>query len=80
MDFGLSHILIGTASTIETATGGYRGNIRWQAPELVIESEAENNFHTEASDIWALGMVYFVSDTFIDQTDLTSHHVIHRRR
>lgn len=48
-------------STIETATGGHKGSTRWMAPELVNSEDPDENFHTESSDIWALGMVYLVS-------------------
>lgn len=60
MDFGISHLLAGT-STVETATSGSKGSLRWQAPELVLNEDPEDDMHTEASDIWALGMVYLVS-------------------
>ena len=59
-------MLTGT-STIETATKGYNGTMRWQAPELLElldDNDLAEDFHTEASDVWALGMVYLVSDTF----------------
>ena len=62
MDFGISHMLVGT-STIETATSALKGSLRWQAPELFYCEDSENDFHTEASDIWALGMVYLVRKT-----------------
>lgn len=61
MDFGISHMLVGT-STVETATNGLKGTVRWQAPELFsIPEDSDADYHTEASDIWALGMVYLVS-------------------
>ena len=64
MDFGISHMLAeGSTMTIETATGAGKGSMRWQAPELLCGDVSENDVHTEASDIWALGMVYLVSNT-----------------
>ena len=63
MDFGISHMLVGT-STIETGTSALKGSLRWQAPELFNCEDSENGIHTKASDIWALGMVYLVRKTF----------------
>lgn len=54
-------MLSGT-STLETATSGLKGSVRWQAPELLLSPEdPEVEIHSEASDIWALGMVCLVS-------------------
>lgn len=72
MDFGISHILkIAVTSTVETATDGTKGSFRWQAPELLNGQDVENTVHTEASDIWALGMVYLVGD-IVNETNFLS--------
>ena len=60
MDFGISHMLMATA-TLETATKAGKGTARWQAPELLFEIGTTADHHTKKSDIWALGMVYLVS-------------------
>lgn len=72
MDFGVSHLIAGT-STVETATSGEKGSLRWQAPELLFGDDSMNNIHTEASDIWALGMVYLVSVHSDDATGWLVH-------
>ena len=54
MDFGISHMIAGTSS-LEAATYGYKGTIRWQAPELV--EGTDNKGHTsKASDVYAFAM------------------------
>ena len=58
-DFGMSHMLTG-ASILEAATCGVKGTIRWLAPEIINSQDPEDVLHTEASDVWALGMVYLV--------------------
>lgn len=63
MDFRLSHILAGT-STIESATSALKGFVRWQAPDLLhVPDEPEMDICTDASDFWALGVVFLVSIT-----------------
>lgn len=71
MDFGISHLLTGTV--VETATRAQSGSMRWSAPELYYPPAKENvpvegesdgedeDIHTNASDIWALGMTSLVS-------------------
>ena len=60
MDFGISHLLEGSA--IETATKAQNGSLRWLAPELLT---GEEELHTNQSDIWALGMTYLVRNLHI---------------
>jgi serine/threonine protein kinase len=40
-----------------------KGNVRWMAIELIEPGvhEQRHNFHTRQSDIWAFGMVVYVS-------------------
>ena len=78
MDFGVSHMPKTGSFTVETATDASRGTMRWLAPELlvtpgpeteeneIISPDPENETHTMASDIWALGMVYLVCNAFTD--------------
>lgn len=61
-DFGLSHLMFAT-STNEPATDAGKGDVRWQAPELVIPSEdfiTPEEIHTKESDVWAFGMTGLV--------------------
>lgn len=44
---------------LKTTQSGPRGTARWMAYELLLDSE--KLVHTEASDIWAYGMVVYVS-------------------
>lgn len=71
MDFGISHLL-STVATKETATRASKGTTRWMAPELLSldsedsekssqDSQLEDNVHTKESDVYALGMTYYVS-------------------
>ena len=68
MDFGISHMLSTTTQYAETTTSGEIGSIPWMAPELL--NPADTCIHTLASDIWAFGMVVFVSSTFFPQPNL----------
>ena len=63
MDFGISH-LISSTTAAETATAANKGSLRWQARELLVDSEPLEDavvHHTKESDIWAFGMTCLVS-------------------
>ena len=61
-DFGISRFV---SVNGEPAEASYEGSIRWMARELirVLMSGSGRPVHTKESDIWAFGMVVFVSDT-----------------
>ena len=60
-DFGISRIMTATCSTTTTSA---KGSTRWMAIELcpshLEEDDSEGN-HTKETDIWAFGMVVYVS-------------------
>jgi serine/threonine protein kinase len=66
-DFGFSRTVIG--NTIWTGTTPMKGNVRWMAYELLIPQtrtneslmDSRHQFHTKESDIWAFGMITYVS-------------------
>lgn len=62
-DFGISRILV--ESKTFTGTDSLKGNVRWMAIELLDwrlhSSKPEHQFHTKATDVWAFGMVLYVS-------------------
>ena len=66
-DFGISRMVKGGVTV--TGTNTFNFSIHHLAIELVIPSGpaglgavAANRFHTMKSDIWAMGMVFYVSD------------------
>ena len=67
-DFGTSRLLVNDRTV--AGTKKMKGNVRWMAIELLTEQAskpgsnyASHNFHTKESDVWAFGMVLYVSDT-----------------
>ena len=63
-DFGISR-LVKDGVTV-TGTNTFKFSINWLAIELVIPSDsagtaAADGMHTMKSDIWAMGMVFYVS-------------------
>ena len=63
-DFGISRIVQEGLTITRTST--LKGNVRWMAIELVnpsafAEATQKHEFQTFASDVWAYGMVVFVS-------------------
>ena len=63
-DFGISRMV--KEGVTVTGTDAFKFSINWLAIELVIPSDsagtdAENGLHTMKSDIWAMGMVFYVS-------------------
>lgn len=54
-DFGLAQLKLHSTTTTK-AEGGQAGTLPWMAPELLSE---QNAAASKATDIWALGMVYF---------------------
>ena len=64
-DFGISRMV--KEGVTVTGTDAFKFSINWLAIELVIPSDsagsaAVNGMHTMKSDIWAMGMVFYVSD------------------
>ena len=61
-DFGISRFV---SLNGQTAEASYEGSIRWMAKELIraLRSGLGHLVHTKESDIWAFGMVVYVSDT-----------------
>ena len=61
-DFGISRFV---SVNGEPAEVSYEGSIRWMARELIrtLMSESSHLVHTKESDVWAFGMVVYVSDT-----------------
>jgi serine/threonine protein kinase len=64
-DFGISRIVIESNTVTGTTTLG--GNVRYMAPELLGPQAAGlvHQFHTKQSDVWAFGMVVYVSEISI---------------
>ena len=61
-DFGISRFVSVNGKPAEAS---YEGSIRWMARELIkaLMSGSGRPVHTKESDIWAFGMVVYVSDT-----------------
>ena len=61
-DFGFTGIA--SLNCTETSAAGFKGSYRWMAPELIkTDNEVKSGLSTNASDVFALGMVTFeVSD------------------
>ena len=64
-DFGISRMV--KEGVTVTGTNTFKFSINWLAIELVIPSDSDgsvaaNRLHTMKSDIWAMGMVFYVSD------------------
>ena len=64
-DFGLSRML-SYSQTIMASTehGSVNGTIRWMAFEL-FGLDNDHVEHTKASDMWAYGMIIYVSDFYL---------------
>ena len=63
-DFGISRMVKDGVMVMGTDT--FKFNINWLAIELIIPTDsagsaAVNGMHTMKSDIWAMGMVFYVS-------------------
>ena len=63
-DFGISRMV--KEGVTVTGTKTFRFSINWLAIEFFIPndsagSDATNGMHTMKSDIWAMGMVFYVS-------------------
>ena len=63
-DFGISRMV--KEGVTVTGTSTFNFSINWLAIELVIPSDpagsaVANGLHTMKSDIWAMGMVFYVS-------------------
>ena len=69
-DFGLSTALSSSATVTFSATG----TVRWMAVELfaVRPDDDDSPVHTEATDIWAFGMVIYVC--FFARALSTAHY------
>ena len=61
----------------ETPEASYEGSLRWMAIELIrpLTSGSGTPTHTKASDVWAFGMVLYVSSSRIldDGFDVFTH-------
>ncbi len=66
-DFGISHIM---TSSVTSTTTGVGGSVRWMAVELLA---MEAGKHTKQTDVWAYGMVIYVSACFNNDTLLNLH-------
>ena len=60
IDFGLSYSLAADEDAPKSEVT-VNDSLRWMAPEIY---NSNDRIRTTASDIWALGMVYLVSDVF----------------
>lgn len=63
-DFGFT--AVASLNCTETSASGFKGSHRWMAPELFrTGGEEQSGLSTNASDVFALGMVTFeVSDPY----------------
>lgn len=64
-DFGISRIV--EESVTLTGTSSLKGNTRWMSiellnPDILEGSTKKHEFHTKQSDVWAYGMVLYVSE------------------
>ena len=61
-DFGISRF---DSVNGESAEASYEGSVRWMSWELIdkLMSGSGRPVHTKESDIWAFGMVLYVSGT-----------------
>ena len=61
-DFGVSRLLVNSMTV--AGTSSLKGVMRWMAPELILPNEEiqmKHACHTKATDVWAFGMVVYVS-------------------
>ena len=60
-DFGVSRLIV--ESVTVAGTTSLKGNTRWMAVELIDTRDPLQNhqFHTKETDVWAFGMVVYVS-------------------
>ena len=60
-DFGISRFVSVNGEHVEAT---YEGSLRWMSIELIrsLMSGSGAPTHTKASDVWAFGMVLFVSN------------------
>ena len=73
-DFGVSRLLV--ESMTLAGTNSLKGSIRWMAVELVDSQDsasAAHQFHTKASDVWAFGMVLYVSISTLPSLTYARH-------
>lgn len=62
-DFGLSLVLSQSQSALVTTASCTRGTVRWMAKELFLTSpEGKTPKHTTMTDVWAFGMIAYVSN------------------
>jgi serine/threonine protein kinase len=63
-DFGVSRIVVEGVTITETTS--LKGSLRYMAPELLEESptNSKQQLHTKESDVWAFGMVVYVSYSY----------------
>ena len=64
-DFGISRIVENSVTV--TGTSSLGGNARWMSielfdPSILEDSNRNHGLHTKQSDVWAYGMVVYVSD------------------
>ena len=72
-DFGISRMV--KEGVTVTGTNTFRFSINWLAIELVIPSDSAGSAEADAkhsvkSDIWAMGMVFYVSGCVNPSTDI----------
>lgn len=63
-DFGISRLIAITTSLglyAHTESGTPKGTCRWMSPELLLPPVGQSASHTKESDIWAFGMIVYVS-------------------
>ena len=75
-DFGISRMVKGGVTV--TGTDTFKFSVHYLAIELVIPSDsagavAVNQLHTIRSDIWAMGMVFYVSNC-VDLSKITAEY------
>jgi serine/threonine protein kinase len=64
-DFGLSKVIDELAEPTGLTTSGHGGNVRWIAPELLVDQAEEEGFEgsyaslTWKSDVWSFGCVAY---------------------
>ena len=62
-DFGISRVIAGSQTI--TGTSSLRGCVTWMASELLNPSAyshgPSHQLHTKSSDVWAFGMILYVS-------------------
>ena len=59
-DFGMTRVITSSMSYKTSSSGGNKGTSRYLAYELVALAD-KYPIHTKASDVWAFGMIAYVS-------------------